>query len=148
MCNVCFNVRDTVVYPKRVYSFVLFFSEVTTSFVVNNINRLVFVRDIVFSARQCVSENCLLYMEHRVVLHTEYNWEVGAISHNCVGWYFAVQFIATCFGSFKNPPSSNLKYTERDHLIHRFNIIILRAVEIPVILLWVFWGPKLNTNKR
>jgi hypothetical protein len=37
-----------------------------------NINRLVFVRDSVFNARQYVSENCLLYMEHHIVLHTEH----------------------------------------------------------------------------
>jgi hypothetical protein len=42
-----------------------------------NINRLVFVRDIVFNARQCVSENCLLCMEHRVVIHTEYSEKWG-----------------------------------------------------------------------
>jgi len=55
---------------------VFFFSEVTASSVVN-FNRLVFVHDIVSYARQCVSENCLLYMEHRVVIHTEYTekWE-------------------------------------------------------------------------
>jgi hypothetical protein len=55
-------------------------------------------------------------------------WEVGAISQNCVGWYFAVQFLATSFGPFKSPPSSNLKYTKRGHLIHQINNFIFRAV--------------------
>jgi len=107
--------------------FFLFFSEVTASSGVK-IYRLVFVRDIVSYAKQCVSENCLSYMEHRVVIHTEYTEKWGAISQNCVGWYFALQFLATRFGPFKNPPSSNLKYTKRDHLIHQINIFIFRAV--------------------
>lgn len=55
---------------------VFFFSEITASSVVN-INLLVFERDIVFNARQYVSENCLLYMEHHVVIHTEYTEKRG-----------------------------------------------------------------------
>lgn len=106
--------------------FFKFFSEVTASSGVK-IYRLVFVRDIVSYARQCVSANCLLYMEHRVVIHTEYTEKWGQSVKTALDGILLYNFLQHVSAHLKTHLQA-----KRGHLIHQINIFIFRTVSYQV----------------